>query len=793
MKRIIIYIIMLVAIAACTNEEGPDILAPVPPEDTELLIRINFPGDDNGFTKSLSEDEEKKIDNLRVFVFTSGGTDNQLEDKFAYEIDTLSLSDVSGNNQTITITARKMGQKQRFVLVANLPGGLILTPSEGSTMGDIFTSLAFSASPWRTLSTNGYPAFPMWGQMKDFVLISTKESPSNPIEVNMFRAMARINVGVDMDNLFPQLITDFKIEEVYVCNTADFGYLTPHDNYMKGAGIDETIINEPKPYTSKYPEQTYSVPDKRQLLNTIYIPESDISSPTFIVIRATWKGKTNCFYRIDFAQNGNLVPVLRNHAYKINITKVNTTGYSSLDEAKDAPPSGLDNNLIVDGMNSNINEIAYNNDDMLGVSVSEVLFDWDESLIGKALASTDKNEYDMKLYTTYPQWSATLEDGVSWITLVDDGTEKNTIENKKQPVNQQSVFGIRIKEENRSGKERDAKINIKAGMLSLSINVRQSGGANCYLIRFKETENTAKIRIPLSFASAAMLMVGSDLDGIDINMLKARVLWREVTNRAPVMFTAEIGGSGNPSEHYIEVTATSSGSYYGNAVIALVSGNDIGMVGGTVTAQVQWSCHIWSMPENKDVDKDYHEPNTDKFMSCVLGKNSENKGLFYQWGRKDPFPQNTTNVSPRTVLIEPVTASNTASFVMKNPTVFYNQSGSFSDWLATGVTPNRWTENSKSTYNDPCPTGWRVAADNEKYDWPVPGSTTADLLNGMLKGTDGQWDNSGGYVWLSSHDGEAGYPFWQVDGSNVVQSTISLSTEGRSVRCVKDVKLVKSL
>lgn len=775
----------LCTMVSCTSEEK--IIPDVPDgTDPRLEVKITFPAAEDGTaTKALSDTEEKRIDGLRIFVFTSaGGTDNQLNDKFLYEIDNVPTPTGTGDVKTTTVTIRKMPEKQRLVLVANLPASLVLAPTAGQSLSSLFTSIEMAGSLWRKAGlTASDPAIPMWGQMRDSMLIYTNTGtlPAS-VEINMFRALARVDVGVDMDNTVSQLITDLKIENIHVCNTGASAYLTPHADYMEGAGIAATVIAKPRPYATKHARETYPVASpNKELIRAIYIPESDIldsplgNTPAFLVVEATYKGQSGCFYRIDFAAGGSFVPVLRNHAYRMNITAVNSYGYGSLTEAEAAAPSGLSNDLVVEGVNDNLNEIVYNADDFLAINVSEMLFDWDRALVGKAAATAGKDEYTMNLFTTYAKWSASIDSPPSWLRLLNSSSaEVTAITDQTQLPNQQSTFGIRVKEENLTGTEREATITITAGMLVLKVKVRQSGGANSHLIRFKAGETTASVRIPVAFAREAL---GGTLPAL--TNATARVLWREVTEPIPVIFTAAL----DATKTYITVTATSTTgtATEGNAVVALFTGNGIGMVGGYNPDEIVWSWHVWSMAD--DMDTDFHNPNKDYLMRRGMGKYTSNQGMFYQWGRKDPFPQYPTAVSPRSVSIEAVSASNTASYVIQHPTVFYTGT----HWLNSAVPLNRWTENGKAEYNDPCPTGWRVPANNESPEW----TASTHLGTGMLGNTDGYHGGTSPFLWLSSNALASAYPFWTASGSTVSASLAAASASGRNVRCIKDIKLVK--
>ena len=160
----------------------------------------------------------------------------------------------------------------------------------------------------------------------------------------------------------------------------------------------------------------------------------------------------------------------------------------------------------------------------------------------------------------------------------------------------------------------------------------------------------------------------------------------------------------------------------GNAVIAAKDAS------GTIL----WSWHIWftDQPEEQVY---YNGAGT--MMDRNLGATSAIPGevgalgLFYQWGRKDPFlgsasisdiiEVNSTITWPSTVASD--SSTGTIEYATANPATFITYNDNNYDWYYTGEpsTDNtRWatSETSKSIY-DPCPTGWRVPDGGENGIW----------------------------------------------------------------------------
>ncbi len=185
-----------------------------------------------------------------------------------------------------------------------------------------------------------------------------------------------------------------------------------------------------------------------------------------------------------------------------------------------------------------------------------------------------------------------------------------------------------------------------------------------------------------------------------------------------------------------KLTVNTSGAE-GNAVIALYN----------VLNQIVWSFHIWCT--DQPVDIEYAENalgNTYTVMDRNLGATAnsfashDSYGLFYQWGRKDPFigaisanPEQTgimhqNNGELYTFAGAEITFANycistptssTINTAITNPMNFYYKSSGYANWYDVGTNavdfdPYLWGNSSvddvnppKSVY-DPSPAGYKV-------------------------------------------------------------------------------------
>ena len=150
----------------------------------------------------------------------------------------------------------------------------------------------------------------------------------------------------------------------------------------------------------------------------------------------------------------------------------------------------------------------------------------------------------------------------------------------------------------------------------------------------------------------------------------------------------------------------------GNALIAAKDASD----------NILWSWHIW-IPETTISYSTYGDIYTSAIMDRNLGAlvatdaaNTEadprSYGMYYQWGRKDPF------VAPSTALSGTMTynaAKMNIAGTIKNPTAYIKTgSDSIKDWNTDSAT-DLWGA-SKTIY-DPCPPGYVVPTRNKSTVW----------------------------------------------------------------------------
>jgi hypothetical protein len=326
-----------------------------------------------------------------------------------------------------------------------------------------------------------------------------------------------------------------------------------------------------------------------------------------------------------------------------------------------------------------------------------------------------------------------------------------------------------------AGKRYTLYCHLESSGVALDTPTTYAAASNSYLVA-----PGAEIYIPVSRANEHV----ADAIG-ESDELSAEFLWAD----APLLLQ-ELTVYGTGAAGAIKVKA--SGSKTGNAVIAV-------KVGGVI----KWSWHIWVIDYN---------PDSAAWMDRNLGATSGTAtdgaatfGLYYQWGRKDPFPRaNSFSGGERTIYTSiddatgatyniadnKVTAAQTIDYTILNPKTFIGVNGS---WLTGSAAEGLWYSNGKTIY-DPCPAGYRLSSNL------FSGRTWSDDLKGQTSMSIGGWYpasgrreptgvlagmGSDGCIWSAhANVGSKGVYMW-FDAFSITHSPTTVIAYGFSVRCIR--------
>lgn len=231
---------------------------------------------------------------------------------------------------------------------------------------------------------------------------------------------------------------------------------------------------------------------------------------------------------------------------------------------------------------------------------------------------------------------------------------------------------------------------------------------------------------------------------------KTKIVWQQANSTT----SGDVVSNVTLNNTTLQVTTTGK---TGNAVVAICNSKD----------EIIWSYHIWVSEAN---DNTYINPTkgTFKMMDRNLGatsttlKDRNAYGLFYQWGRKDPFARNLVAERPAGSPYEnaPSDLQKSGEATAETGTIAYATLNpqtrllSASDWYAgTGGNDKLWggvdlNSGVKSVY-DPCPAGYRVADYSCFAELPADDKVNCNNQYGYLMKTDGSTTSyyaTGGYL-----------------------------------------------
>lgn len=435
MKKIISLLVALLTLAACSDtlNEGSTPSNKNGVEDGGITLTINLPD----FTKEeLTRAGDTGLTSLNVVAYDNAKN-------FLYNQKVTSWEVVTGGYK---VKVPVVSNAHMIHLVANV-GDLSDTQCQNG-----LDKAAISG----TISTENPVC---WGMIS-----VSKLMEENP-QISLLRQFAKVNVKYS-----PTTPSDFKddkefaLQSYQIYNTAGKGTIAP------------TAYN----YESETPNVPTSAGTTNNGWQTGETPFYETAAgQAYLIVKGTYDG-VESYYKVAFLTDNDMtkpMPLLRNHAYTVTITHVNTYGWPTVDEAiADQYP---ENRMRVDVKDDNplVTDMIACKDYHLGVS-DQVSGAWNDPTISATIVTTIKSG---------EQPTVIFSD--TWITGIDWGTTINVPEAGGPNSTPGKKYHIDINVDNNAYQEepRTGTVTVKSGDLTRTITVTQKGKD------FKRSDRTVKL------------------------------------------------------------------------------------------------------------------------------------------------------------------------------------------------------------------------------------------------------------------------------------------------------------
>lgn len=422
MKKIISLLVALLTLAACSDtwNEGSSPSNKNGVEDGGITLTINLPD----FSKEeLTRAGEKGLTSLNVVAYDNDKNFLLNQKITSWEV----VSD--GYKVKVPVTDKAT----MIYLVANA--------------GDLSDTQCKSGLDKAAISGTINTENPVcWGKISVSGLM--KENP----EISLLRQFAKVNVKYEKTTS-----SDFKddntfeLESFQVYEAADKGTIAPKDFDYNAAAVN-------------VPDDASKANSGWQIGETPFYETA--AGQAYLIVKGKYN-RVESFYKVAFLDNKtkDAMPLLRNHAYTVKITHVNTYGWPTEAEAiKDPYP---ENRMMVDVKDDNplVNDMIACKDYHLGVS-DQVSGAWDDENIIATVVTTIKNN-EKPTFSKSGDWIKGVT--VSETITVPDTDGPNSTTGKKYKIS------IAVDKNEYSEVPRTGKVIVKSGDLTRTITVTQKG------------------------------------------------------------------------------------------------------------------------------------------------------------------------------------------------------------------------------------------------------------------------------------------------------------------------------
>ncbi len=424
MKKIISLLVALLTLAACSDtlNEGSNPSNKNGVEDGGITLTITLP--------DFSKEE----------LTRAGDTGLKSLNVVAYDNDKNFLS-----NQKITSWKVVSDGYKVKVPVTDKATMIHLVANDGDLSDTQCQSGLDKAAISGTINTENPVC---WGMISVSDLM--KENP----EISLLRQFAKVNVKYEKTTS-----SDFKddntfeLESFQVYEAADKGTIAPKDFDYNAAAVN-------------VPADAGEANSGWQTGETPFYETA--AGQAYLIVKGKYN-RVESFYKVAFLDNKtkDAMPLLRNHAYTVKITHVNTYGWPTEAEAiKDPYP---ENRMMVDVKDDNplVNDMIACKDYHLGVS-DQVSGAWDDENIIATVVTTIQNG-ETPTCSTSDGW---IKEDVTTITKI--GTVPDT-DGSNSTTGTKYKISIAVEKNEYSEKPRTGKVIVKSGDLTRTITVTQKG------------------------------------------------------------------------------------------------------------------------------------------------------------------------------------------------------------------------------------------------------------------------------------------------------------------------------
>lgn len=424
MKKIISLLVALLALAACSDtlNEGSNPSNKNGVEDGGITLTITLPD----FSKEeLTRAGDTGLKSLNVVAYDDKGVFLSNQSVSDYKL-------VSGTDNTYKVKVPVTEKATMIHLVANA--------------GDLSDTQCQSGLDKAAISGTINTENPVcWG------MISVSDLMANQ-EISLLRQFAKVNVKYEKttssdfndDNTF-------ELESFQLYDAADKGTVAPTECKYESA-------------TPNVPADAGKAKSGWQTGETPFYETA--AGQAYLIVKGTYDRKES-YYKVAFLDNKtkDAMPLLRNHAYTVKITHVNTYGWPTEAEAiKDPYP---ENRMRVDVKDDNplVTDMIACKDYHLGVS-DQVSGAWDDENIIATVVTTIKND-ETPTFSTSGGWIKGVT--VSETITVPDTNGPNSTTGKKYKIS------IAVDKNEYSEEPRPGTVTVKSGDLTRTITVTQTG------------------------------------------------------------------------------------------------------------------------------------------------------------------------------------------------------------------------------------------------------------------------------------------------------------------------------